>query len=114
MCVLTSSRLDDFSDIDGYLYTVVITFWPFPWGEGGSFSFSNTLDKTLIGVALNCSTRDCTGFEVRILTKPPISRVMTEIALDSLTHKLRLWSNSTHLSTQFFNWAERAVVSFLT
>ena len=114
MCVLTSSRLDDFSDIDGYLYTVLITFWRFSWGEGGSFSFSNTLDKTLIGVALNCSTRDCTGFEVRILTKPSVSRVMTEIALDSLTHKLRLWSNLTHLSTQFFNWAERAVVSFLT
>ena len=36
MCILTSSRLDDFSDIDGYLYTVVITFWPFSWrGAGG-------------------------------------------------------------------------------
>ena len=75
MCVLTSSRLDDFSDIDGYLYTVVIAFWHFSWRGGGgrgSFSFSNTLDRTLIGVAL---------------TEPPVSRVMTEIALDFLTHK---------------------------
>ena len=55
MCALTSSRLDDFSDIVTYVSTVMITilflvgrgklgiFW------GGSFYPSNTLDRTLQG-----------------------------------------------------------------
>ena len=76
------------------IHTVVMTIFFFFFGGGGgswllgggSLYPLNTQDRTVIGVALNCSTRDCTGFEVRILTQPLISRVMTEIALDSLKH----------------------------
>ena len=53
MCALTSSRLDDFSDIVTYVSTVMITIL-FLVGRGklsiflgGSFYPSNTLDKTL-------------------------------------------------------------------
>ena len=50
VCALTSSRLDDFSDIVN-LYTVRIKIlfggsWAFFWGE--SFYHSNTLDRTLL------------------------------------------------------------------
>ena len=50
VCALTSSRLDDFSDIVN-LYTVRIAIffggsWAFFWGE--SFYRSNTLERTLL------------------------------------------------------------------
>ena len=44
MCALTSSRLDDFSDIVTYMRTVMITIFFF--GGGGSFYPANTLDRT--------------------------------------------------------------------
>ena len=44
MCALTSSRLDDFSDIVTYMRTVMTTI--FLGGEGESFYPSNTLDLT--------------------------------------------------------------------
>ena len=42
MCALTSSRLDDFSDIVTYMRTVMTTIF---FGRG-SFYSSNTLDRT--------------------------------------------------------------------
>ena len=45
MCALTSSRLDDFSEIVTYAYcNDKILFW-----GGGDFYPSNTLDRTLQG-----------------------------------------------------------------
>ena len=52
MCALTSSCLDDFSDIVTLIYAVVITIF-LGWklglflGGGGSFFPSNNLDRTL-------------------------------------------------------------------
>ena len=54
MCALTSSRLDDFSDIVTYVYcNDNNTFWG-GWKlgiffGGGNFYPSNTLDRTLQG-----------------------------------------------------------------
>ena len=54
MCALTSSRLDDFSDIVTYVSTVMITILFFGGRGirhffGGDFYPSNTLDRTLQG-----------------------------------------------------------------
>ena len=69
------------------IYTVMITIFCLRGGGtgdffwGGSLYHSNTLrDRTLIGVALNCSTRDCTD------QASYQSLVITEIALESLKH----------------------------